>query len=76
MRQPLRMTFGQRHYIFQVLNLADLGRKKYEVQVLLDGVTTTLIKDQETWRLKKDEYNSDPALINAIGKAIGLGYRL
>jgi len=70
------MTFGQRDYIFQVLNLADLGGKKYEVQVLLDGVTTTLIKDQETWRLKKDEYNSDPALINAIGKAIGLRYRL
>ncbi len=52
MGQVLRITFDQIDYSFQILNSKPISKTDQEIQILLNGVTTTLIKDDSGWHPK------------------------
>lgn len=76
MGQVLRITFNQKDYNFQILNSKPVSKADQEIQILLNGVTTTLIKDINGWHPKEEGDIEIVELAVAIGKAIGLRYRI
>jgi hypothetical protein len=76
MGQELRITFNGQDYHFQILNSKPINKSDQEIQLLLNGITTTLIKDDNGWRLKEQGDPENVDLAVAIGKAIGLRYRI
>jgi len=76
MGQVLRITFDQIDYSFQILNSKPISKTDQEIQILLNGVTTTLIKDDSGWHPKTAGDFEKAGLAAAIGKAIALRYRI
>jgi len=76
MGQLLRITFKQKDYNFQILNTKAVNKSAQEIQILLNDITTTLIKDASGWRLKEEGDFEKTQLAVAIGKAIALRYRI
>ncbi|WCT13386.1 hypothetical protein [Mucilaginibacter jinjuensis] len=76
MGQLLRITFNQKDYIFQILNPKPLSKTDQEIQVLINDVTTTLIRDTNGWSSKEEADTENKELFKAIGMAISLRYRI
>lgn len=77
MGQPLRITFNNADHIFQITDHSPITKSTTEIQILLDGKTVTVVRgDGNTWTLKENDSTIDPGLIQAIGKAISLRYRI
>ena len=76
MGQVLRITFDQIDYSFQILNSKPISKSDQEIQILLNGVTTTLVKDASGWHPKTADDFAKAGLATAIGKAIALRYRI
>ncbi|PRY55360.1 hypothetical protein B0I27_101329 [Arcticibacter pallidicorallinus] len=75
MKQALNLTFKDLDYNFQVIRFPTVSKSCIEVQVLLNHVTRTLVKNTATWRLKGNVPH-DQELIEAIGQIIDERYRL
>ena len=76
MGQVLRITFNNTDYTFQILNATPLSTENHEIQILLNGVTVTIIKDKSGWKPKNDFNHQDFGLAAAIGKVLSLRYRI
>ena len=79
MGQPLRITYLGKDYTFQILNTTSISSERFEIQILLEGVTRTLVKDQYDWKpvgLCEPEDAESAGLTQAIGKAIALRFRI
>ncbi len=76
MGQVLRITFDQIDYSFQILNSKPISKSDQEIQILLNGVTTTLVKDASGWHPKTADDFAKAGLAAAIGKAIAFRYRI
>lgn len=63
-------------YTFQVLNNKPLSKYDHEIQILLNGTTITLIKDDSGWRAKNQSEDYINNLADAIGKMLSLRYRI
>ncbi len=75
MAQELRLTFEQNDYTFQILSLP-ISKQTEEIEIFVDGATQTLIKEQQQWVPKEQSESFTTRLAEAIGKAIGLRYRI
>jgi hypothetical protein len=75
MGQPLRITFNNSDHIFQIVNSTPITKSTDEIQILLEGKTVTLVKTNQ-WLQKETDETIDEKLIQAIGKAIALRYRI
>ena len=75
MGQVLRGTHQDKDHTFQIINSKIVGKETQEIQVLLDGVTVSIIKEGNVWRPKDHVEQMPVGLISAIGKAIALRYR-
>ena len=63
------------HY-FQILNFR-ADKDSVEVQILLDGITRTIIKQpNECWSLKQTNQTVQNDLIQLVGNAIGQQFRI
>jgi hypothetical protein len=49
MGQVLRITFNNKDYHYQVLNISPVSKETREIQVLLDGATYTLAVIRGQW---------------------------
>ncbi|WP_131677207.1 hypothetical protein [Arcticibacter eurypsychrophilus] len=76
MRQALNFMFKDLEYDFQVIKFPTVSPSYIEVQVLLNHVTRTLVKNTTKWQLKENNGIHDEDLIEAIGQAIDERYRL
>ena len=75
MGQVLRITYNNSDYHFQILNHTPVSKETGEIQILLDGVTQTLVCRDRKW-VAKTEHGPETGLTEAIGKAIALRYRI
>jgi hypothetical protein len=75
MGQPLRITYNNSDHTFQIVNSDPISKSTTELEILLEGKTIKLIKN-DGWIQKENDESLDESLIQAIGKAISLRYRI
>jgi hypothetical protein len=76
MGQVLRITFNNMDYTFQILNTRPVSKETKEIQILLNGVTLTLVCNERQWVPKSEAEDSPYELVAAIGRMIALRYRI
>jgi hypothetical protein len=75
MGQVLRITFNNIDYHYQVLT-TPVSKETREIQILLDGTTETLIREQGQWLAKETAGRPVPELLAAIARTLSLRYRI
>jgi hypothetical protein len=74
---PLRITFKENDYVYQIINSKLINQYTTEFDILLNGDKVSLVKDDKMLWVQKDEIKSvDPELINALGRSVSLRLRL
>ncbi len=73
MEHPLRITFKNNDYTFQLIRNIPITRETTEFQILLNGSPITISKEGRGWVADSQE---DPELIDAIGRTLALRYRI
>ena len=76
MGMPLRLTFNDKDYTFQILNEKPITKQTTEIPLSLENKSIVVIKEATGWNLKEADESLNRDLIGAIGKAIELRYRL
>lgn len=76
MARALRITHNETDYNITILNTEPITKNTIEIPISFASETITLIKTDNKWQLKEAVDLIDSYLIDAIGKAIGLRYRL
>jgi hypothetical protein len=76
MGQVLRITFNNIDYTFEILNTRPVSKETKEIQILLNGVTQTLVCNERRWVPKTEVGEMPNELASAIGKMIALRYRI
>jgi len=76
MGMPLRITFNDRDYSFQVTTTQPITKDTIEIPIVVNGESLTLIKGVKGWSSKNVSEELDANLIQAIGRAIELRLRL
>lgn len=74
MEHPLRITFKNTDYIFQLIRSTPITRETTEFQILLNGSPITISKEPKGWVAADSQ--EDPELIDAIGRTLALRYRI
>ncbi len=74
---PLRITFNNKDYVYEIINGKGITKNTNELQVLLDSQEVELFKDgRNVWVQKESENVIDPELAQALGRAISLRLRM
>jgi hypothetical protein len=74
---PLRITFNDQDYIYQIINSKLIDQHTTELEILLNGEKVELIKDERrVWILKNAEMQIDPELVQALGRSVSLRLRM
>lgn len=73
---PLRITFNDKDYNFQIVKTEPITRSTKEISILIESETINLVKEDAKWTIKEPSDLLDINLLEAIGKAIGLRYRV
>jgi len=76
MGKPLRITFKDKDYNFTILNTEPITKSTSELPISINDQNFTLIKAAKGWTPKETGESIDTSLLEEIGKAIGLRYRL
>ena len=71
--QIFRITYQERDFQIQLLKKCPT-KEETALDILLDGLLQTLVKNKERWSFQQHEL--DPDLANHIWRAISLRYRL
>lgn len=76
MALPMRITFNDKDYVYYINNSSSINKATTELQILLNGETLDLVKnDRKVW-VQKGENTLDPEFIQAIGRSISLRFRM
>ena len=74
---PLRITFNDQDYIYQIIDSKIINQYTTELQLLVNGEKVALIKNDKRVWIQKDELKSlDPELIQALGRSVSLRLRM
>jgi hypothetical protein len=74
---PLRITFNDNDYVYQIIDSKLIDQHSTELQLLLDGEQVGLIKnDKRVWVQKGGDKQLDPELIQALGRSVSLRLRM
>ncbi|MFI5137519.1 MAG: hypothetical protein ACHQIM_06805 [Sphingobacteriales bacterium] len=74
---PLRITFKDNDYVYQIVNSKLIDQYTTEFDILLNGDKISLIKDEKKLWVQKDDVKSiDPELVHALGRSVSLRLRL
>lgn len=73
---PLRITFNDKDYVYQILNSKLINQHTIELELVLDGEKLDIIKDDNKVWVQKDEKSVDPELIQALGRSVSLRLRM
>jgi hypothetical protein len=76
MAQVLRITFNNTDYNYQILNTTAVSKETQEIQILIEDTTQTLVRSGNQWLPKETDPAIVPGLVAAIGRALGLRYRI
>jgi Fe-S cluster biosynthesis and repair protein YggX len=74
---PLRITFNDTDYIYQIVNSKLINQNTTELELLINEEKVLLIKDDKrTWIQKDGSQSIDPELAEALGRSISLRLRM
>jgi hypothetical protein len=74
---PLRITFKDKDYVYQIVNSKLINKNTTEIELIWAGEKIELIKDlKQGWILKNSETSIDPELIHALGRSVSLRLRM
>jgi len=74
---PLRITFKENDYVYQIINSKQINQHTTEFDILLNGDKVSLIKDNKSLWVQKDGTKPiDPELVHALGRSVSLRLRL
>ncbi|MDB5117401.1 MAG: hypothetical protein JWQ79_2893 [Mucilaginibacter sp.] len=74
---PLRITFNDKDYIYQILNSKLVNQNTTELEILFNGETVALVMDSnKTWVQKDQSMSIDPELVQALGRSVSLRLRM
>ncbi|WP_299586908.1 hypothetical protein [Mucilaginibacter sp.] len=74
---PLRITFNDTDYIYQIIDSKIINQYTTELQLLVNGEKVELIKNDKRVWVQKDELKSlDPELVQALGRSVSLRMRM
>ncbi|MDB5015492.1 MAG: hypothetical protein JWQ84_324 [Mucilaginibacter sp.] len=73
---PLRITFNDKDYVYQIVDSKLINQNTVELQLLLDGEKVGLIKNDKRVWVQKDDNSLDPEFIQALGRSVSLRLRM
>ena len=74
---PLRITFKDTDYIYQIVNSKLIDKNTTEIELIFSGEKIELIKDIKLgWLLKNGDNSIDAELIQALGRSVSLRLRM
>jgi len=74
---PLRITFRDNDYTYQILNSKLIDKHTTEIELILDGEKIELIRDIKlVWKQKNGSDTIDAELIQALGRSVSLRLRM
>ena len=74
---PLRITFNDKDYVYQIIDSKLIDQHTTELRLLLNGEKVELIKNEKRVWIQKNEGNSiDPELVQALGRSVSLRLRM
>jgi hypothetical protein len=74
---PLRITFNDKDYVYQIVNSKLINKNTTELELLLNDEKVELIKDIKNIWIQKDGHPAiDPDLAQALGRSISLRLRM
>lgn len=74
---PLRITFNDVDYVYQIIDSKLINKNSTEIAVLLNEEKIELVKDfKNSWIQKEGELSIHPELAAALGRSISLRLRL
>ena len=76
MALPMRITFNDKDYVYYINNSSSINKATTELQILLNGETLDLVKNDKKIWIQKGENTLDPEFIQAIGRSISLRFRM
>ena len=73
---PLRITFDDQDYVYQIINSNLINQNTTELDLLVNGEKLQLIKDKNVWVQKDGLQTLDPQFIQALGRSVSLRLRM
>jgi hypothetical protein len=73
---PLRITFNDQDYVYQIVNSNLINQNTVELELLLNGEKLQLIKEKTIWIQKAGNETLDPQFIQALGRSVSLRLRM
>jgi hypothetical protein len=74
---PLRITFNDQDYIYQIIDSKIINQYTTELQLVVNGEKVILTKNDKRVWIQKDELRSlDPELVQALGRSVSLRLRM
>jgi|GEM_PF-343606 len=73
---PMRITYNDKDYVYHINNSSSINKATTELQIILNGETLDLIKDERKVWVQKGESTLDPELIQALGRSVSLRFRM
>ncbi len=74
---PLRITFKDEDYVYQIIDSKQINNTTNEIELLLNGEKIELIRDMKlVWKQKNDLQTLDPDLAQALGRSVSLRLRM
>ena len=74
---PLRITYNDQDYVYQIIDSKKINQYTTELQLLVNGEKVALIKnDKRVWVQSDEQKSLDPELVQALGRSVSLRLRM
>jgi hypothetical protein len=74
---PMRITFKDVDYVYQIVNSKLIDKHTTEIELIWCGEKIELLKDiKQGWILKNGDNSIDGELIQALGRSVSLRLRM
>jgi len=74
---PLRITFKDNDYVYQIIDSKQINHNTTEIELLLNGEKIGIVRDIKlVWKQKDGVHELDSDLIQALGRSVSLRLRM
>ncbi|WP_179412416.1 hypothetical protein HDF19_04095 [Mucilaginibacter sp. E4BP6] len=74
---PLRITFKDNDYVYQIIDSKQINHNTTEIELLLNGEKIGIVRDIKlVWKQKDGVHELDSELIQALGRSVSLRLRM